>query len=906
MRLHRVELENWRQHTERGIDFDDAATVIYGPNETGKSTILEALSRGFFDKTSSQAEAIKRIRPLTASGNVTSTVRIEFTLNKTRYRVEKNFNLRRGTSLYKVDGEKITLLAQDDSADDQLIQLLEAELPSTRGSKPSQWGAFQWLWTPQDYRELPTKEEGDPTKSLHLETRDGKGILVTPKFQAVQELVQVSHAQYFTEKGRQKEASSISKIEKEIQELQEKSKDLKDKIKKVDADKQRLETLQQELPSLGQKLAETKEELEKARTEAMDYSAIKSELRASEADIRETDREVNDAKKALGELKKSAEKIEELQKKEKKTRENLAKHEVLCDELERRLQKIRRKVEENAMKVRECEELTRDARILWTKSDTLDKIKVLDKKIEKMNDIGRKIESLRKKEVPIAPASREVEKLIQSRSRIDALRESLKATGLTANITPGKRGSLEVEVDGETIGGKKLTATGTESVSVSSPGLGKVIVKAKLEQARDTKVDIQLLEESISGALQKYRVNTMDELKELHRNQNEISHSINELLAERRGVDERSTNEATIELERLREKYEELKKIERTANAIKSNPTDVDLGKLVNKREREEKDARSILDETRAERDNAEKELTDKKAKLTENRANLKHISEDLDNARTQERDIIRRYGSVENQEDILRSAEANLKKRRGEHEKIKRRYDDIERGPINRIKRLEQQIKNQEQVIRELQTSIDQLMGGISVTSLEGVYSELTEVESHIEILSERLEREMIRADSYKLLKDELEQQYRSTLSAVAGPIQDEVKRLLSYVTGFLHEDVELNEYLFPVQLGERGLEEIALEFNDASSGLKEVLALCVRLAVAKHLTGRDSQCLVLDDPFVHVSSDRSNKMIELMNDAIKECGLQVIVFTHRPMEFAGLTGKMVDIQSVKMAGIT
>jgi len=171
MKLHRVELENWRQHAKTRIDFDEDTTVIYGPNETGKSTVFEALSRGFFDKSITHAEAIKRIKPLTASGNVTSTVRIEFTLNKTRYRVEKNFNLRSGTSLYKINDECSTLLAQDNSADEKLIQLLEAELPSTRGSKPSQWGAFRWLWTPQDYRELPTDKGRGPD---HFSTSGNK------------------------------------------------------------------------------------------------------------------------------------------------------------------------------------------------------------------------------------------------------------------------------------------------------------------------------------------------------------------------------------------------------------------------------------------------------------------------------------------------------------------------------------------------------------------------------------------------------------------------------------------------------------------------------------------------------------------------------------------------------------
>ena len=108
MKLHWAELENWRKHTKTRIDFNEDTTLIYGPNEMGKSTILEALSRGLFDKSNTHAEAIKRIKPLTASGAVTSTVRIEFTLNKTRYRVEKNFNLRSGTSLYKIDDESIT------------------------------------------------------------------------------------------------------------------------------------------------------------------------------------------------------------------------------------------------------------------------------------------------------------------------------------------------------------------------------------------------------------------------------------------------------------------------------------------------------------------------------------------------------------------------------------------------------------------------------------------------------------------------------------------------------------------------------------------------------------------------------------------------------------------------------
>ncbi len=531
----------------------------------------------------------------------------------------------------------------------------------------------------------------------------------------------------------------------------------------------------------------------------------------------------------------------------------------------------------------------------------MEKTKVWEKKIKRIKVIDDQIESLREKEVLITPTDKEVEKLIQSQTRIEALKESLTARGLAVNVTPGEKGSLEVEVDGEIIKDEKLTTTGTESVSVGAPGLGRVTVKAKLEQAHDAKVDIKNLEENIKITLSKYDLNSIYKLKELSRTQHEISNSIKELVAERKGVDELSISQITLKFKKLTEKYEEYKKIKRTPNAIKLNPTDVDLGKLVNKREKEQEDAKTLLDEARDERDKLDEELITEKEKLAGIRAEQKHISDDLENSRTHEREIIRQYGSSENQEKILKDAKENCTNKKEEYEKIEKKYEELKKGPINRIKRLEQQIDNQEQVIRQQRTSIDQLKGGIGTASLGGTYSELAGIESRMEILSERLEKEQMRAESYKLLKEELEQQYHYALSAVVGPIQEDVKRSLSYVTGFLHEDVELNEYLFPIRLGERGFKDISLEFSDSSSGLKELLALCVRSAIAKHLSSRDSQCLVLDDPFVHVSDDRSNKMIELLNEAIKEYDLQVIVFTHRPMEFAGLSGKMIDIQSVK-----
>lgn len=900
MKLHWVELENWRQHAKTKIEFDDCTTVIYGQNEAGKSTIFEALSKGFFDRSSSQAESIKRIKPLTASGNVTSTVRIEFTINKTKYRVEKNFNIKSGTSLYKVDGERCVLIDQD-TADEKLINLLEAELPSPRGSKPSQWGAFHWLWANQNNRELPDDSDGDPTVVLHLDKKE-TGMLVTPKFKVIQERIQSDYAKYFTNTGRITKDSPISKLEEDIQNLEKSAIELKDKIKKVDGNKQKLESLESQLPDLLKTLADTKSELEKVRSEAIDLSSLESELKASSASVSESERDVKDAKNALKELSDSARDIDNIRKEEKNARESFSRLDALREHLESQFQEKDNEVEGLADEIRKCEELTRDARILKDSADTLESIDELSGKIERISKINEEIETLRKEEIPIVPTDKEINNLIQKQIQMEVLRDNLKLSGISVSVVYGEEGSFDVDIDDEKLLDGVTIATATESVKVKSPGLGEVTIKAKLDQARDAKSDIINLEKDIQVALEKYGSNSIDGLKEMNLAQKTISDKIKELIAEKRGIDKRSLDEMILERQSLNSKYEGYKKLERKAFVVELNTIVSNLAELVRKREMEEDKTRKVLDGLRKDRENIKEGLSQKREELATIGAKLKYCEGELDKAINFERELIRRYGSEENQEKKLSDARAELKDRKEKHKQIEKRYEELEKGSVNKIKRLELQIDGQENIVRQHRTFIDQLKGAISIESLEGSYSKLSDAESQIEILKERLEKEQIRSESLKLLKESLENQYHKALSVVVGPIQDEVKRYLSYVTGFLHEDVELDEYLFPTRLGERGIEDISLEFSEGSSGLKEMLAICVRLAVAKHLSERDCQCLVLDDPFVHVSSDRSNKMIELINEAISGCGLQVIILTHRQMEFAGLSGKMVDIQSVKV----
>ena len=61
MKLHWIEIESWKKLKRIKIEFDKRATVIYGDNEAGKSTVFDALSKGLFRNSESNAKDVKKL-----------------------------------------------------------------------------------------------------------------------------------------------------------------------------------------------------------------------------------------------------------------------------------------------------------------------------------------------------------------------------------------------------------------------------------------------------------------------------------------------------------------------------------------------------------------------------------------------------------------------------------------------------------------------------------------------------------------------------------------------------------------------------------------------------------------------------------------------------------------------------
>jgi len=98
VRVHRLTLKNYRGIDEREVDFADSGiTVVEGPNEAGKSSMVEALDLLLNEKADSRKARVRAVQP--AGRDVGSEVCAEISCGAWRFEYFKRFNRKPETSL---------------------------------------------------------------------------------------------------------------------------------------------------------------------------------------------------------------------------------------------------------------------------------------------------------------------------------------------------------------------------------------------------------------------------------------------------------------------------------------------------------------------------------------------------------------------------------------------------------------------------------------------------------------------------------------------------------------------------------------------------------------------------------------------------------------------------------------
>lgn len=144
MKIRALKVENFRkfrQATELH-GFSDGLNLVCEPNETGKSTVLEALRAALFERHGSKSDRIRSFRPY--GDEVAPTIELDFEIDGQAWRVHKRFLQNPSVALEGPGGR-----FHSDEAEEKLQSLLGFSRAGNRGADDDSRGALGLLWVEQ-------------------------------------------------------------------------------------------------------------------------------------------------------------------------------------------------------------------------------------------------------------------------------------------------------------------------------------------------------------------------------------------------------------------------------------------------------------------------------------------------------------------------------------------------------------------------------------------------------------------------------------------------------------------------------------------------------------------------------------------------------------------------------------
>ncbi|MFN5118578.1 MAG: hypothetical protein ACK5JJ_10800 [Cyanobacteriota bacterium] len=258
MRLLSVSLRHVRQHRQLDLRFDPRRTLIGGANESGKSTLVEALHKGLFLKANASGRGVEELRSRRHAG--LPEVAIEFEAAGRQWRLRKRFAGASGTCQLS-DGHDVALSGP--AAEEHLAGLLGMEkLVEGRriGQLPERWAH---LWVRQgdagaNLFEGPA-ESYDLTRLVEQLQRRGSGsALESPLDRQVIEQLRQRLEPLFTATGRVRAGSPLAlarqreeTAHEELEKARQRQRDLEQAMEELREIGERLETIERlERPAL--------------------------------------------------------------------------------------------------------------------------------------------------------------------------------------------------------------------------------------------------------------------------------------------------------------------------------------------------------------------------------------------------------------------------------------------------------------------------------------------------------------------------------------------------------------------------------------------------------------------------------------------------------------------------------
>lgn len=897
MRLISATVRHYRTHAELVIEFDPARTVIGGPNESGKSTLVEAVHRALFLKS--------RITGETQHGMVSTRhpghpeVEVVMEVAGRTWRVFKRFSGASGVTRLVDEGGAAL---HNEEAEARLAELLRVEnVAGGRGAgdRVAQQWVHLWVWQGQAGLDpAPFAEAQQGSLIQRLQQIGGTAALQSDLDAAVAAHFASLRESLFTQAGKPKAGSDLESAERAAMLAEE------DLVRA----RARMDQLQQAIIDLEQAGREL-EAVELAIV-ALERDSRGLEVRGARLqELRRVEAEqlhaVELTGRRCGELDAIDGKIASFRRELRVVVEKLEPHEEQVRQLESALEAARGRAQDFERRLRQAGDTARGVRLhhelVLAQLSTLEHREALGK----MNAKAARIAECRKElgELEAAHARvpaidkavlQKIQRLEAKCSVADASLQAM-AAGLevVASDVPVSAGALLVPP-----GGRLVLAEDTE-VRVGSgvqlvvrPGGGIGLAEAR-ETARAAHVEFRKLLDA-SG------VTTPAEAVEAQARRDDLVSRIRAMRAELTGMGSDAWEAEQSELvQRLAASEAALERLARLVpdailpvTAAEVRLRVADLEGRVRAADKSVREAQLDSDEAVAALQSAQAVLDRKREERALHQRNVEALQAQLRLLiDTHGEDAARLEWGVQARA-ALSSAEAALQASRVAIEELQPGLFEADRQRVRRA--LDQAAQGR----MEARTRMAVARNTLRSDGTEDPQTALIQAEAKAVQATRYRDSVRRRAQAVGRLHQAFQDERRALADQFTRPLAERISGYLQCLFGpGARAAVVMEETRFSgIRLYRPRLDGAELEFASLSGGAREQVAAAVRLAMAEVLAADHGGCLpvVFDDAFAYSDPGRVREL-QRMLDLAASRGLQVVVLTCAPADYAALGARVI-----------
>uniref|UniRef100_UPI00056ECEA8 AAA family ATPase n=1 Tax=Verrucomicrobium sp. BvORR106 TaxID=1403819 RepID=UPI00056ECEA8 len=373
MRFKSITVRNYRVHREVTVPLDPMLNVIGGPNEAGKSTLLEAARYALFLKAKGGGETQKSMLSFNPQGP--PEVEIEFEIAGTGYRLAKRFSGANGTAVLTQAGGSTW---QAEEAEEKLSELLGVEIISGRGAGEKVEQQWAHLLVSQGRSGSSPVEYANAQRDqlfTRLQSLGGAAVMQSESDAAVAGRFRDLVDEWFTKNGEPRVASDWGRADIAVKQAE-------DTAVQAAAQLRKLEEAAQQHQQAETVLASAKPELERLRNELQTVTQRLSQVEKLRHLQATQQTAVQLAVNTHDNLQKGESEIEQLRTQVAQLREAIAPREQALATLKARVEETQKLVQDREGERQKLDAALREARLrveaVRTQVEWLEKSQALD------------------------------------------------------------------------------------------------------------------------------------------------------------------------------------------------------------------------------------------------------------------------------------------------------------------------------------------------------------------------------------------------------------------------------------------------------------------------------------------------------------------------------------------------